>query len=113
MEEALYDWIAGIQCLFVNPGKSSQQSGLCQSGANAVTTRCGPLEWVGIEIKVGDKYCDFEVIDNGFSPVKLSSYTGKIVVIVLALTLDTQICDLENGPNYEAVLEAVNQYLTQ
>jgi len=64
------------------------------------------------EIKVGDKYSDFEVMDNGFSPVKLSSYTGKIVVIVLALTLDIRVWDLENGPNYEAVLEAVNQYLT-
>ena len=95
-----------------SPGKSSQQSGLCQNGANAVTTRCEPLEWVGIEIKVGDKYPDFEVIDNGFSPVKLSSYTGKIVVIVLLPTLDTPVCDLENEPNYEAVLEAVNQYLT-
>ena len=71
-----------------------------------------PLTPVGDEIKVGDKAPDFEVIDNSLSPVKLSPCTGKIVVIVSVASLDTPVCDLENEPNVEAILKAVNQCLT-
>lgn len=62
---------------------------------NAVTMRGKPLTLVGDEIKVGDKAPDFEVMDTSLSPVKLSSYTGKIVVIVSVPSLDTPVCDLE------------------
>lgn len=62
---------------------------------NVVTMRGKPLTLVGDEIKVGDKAPDFEVIDTSLSPVKLSSYTGKIVVIVSVPSLDTPVCDLE------------------
>ena len=79
---------------------------------NAVTMRGKPLTLVGDEIKVGDKAPDFEVIDTSLSPVKLSSYTGKIVVIVSVPSLDTPVCDLESEPNYKATLKALNQCLT-
>jgi len=62
---------------------------------NAVTMRGKPLTLVGREIKVGDKAPDFEVIDTGLSPVKLSSYAGRIVVIISVPSLDTPVCDLE------------------
>ena len=63
--------------------------------SNAVTIHGSPLTLVGDEIKVGDKAPDFEVIDNGLSPVKLSSYKGKVVVILSVPSLDTPVCDLE------------------
>ena len=63
--------------------------------ANAVTMRGKPLTLVGDEIKVGDKAPDFEVIDNSLSPVRLSSFAGKVVVIVSIPSLDTGVCDLE------------------
>ncbi len=62
---------------------------------NAVTMRGNPLTLVGDEIKVGGKAPDFEVVDTSLSQVKLSSYTGKIVVIVSVPSLDTPVCDLE------------------
>ncbi|MGA2403707.1 MAG: thiol peroxidase [Syntrophobacteraceae bacterium] len=62
---------------------------------NAVTMRGNPLTLVGDEIKVGDKAPDFQVTDTSLSQVKLSSYTGKIVVIVSVPSLDTPVCDLE------------------
>jgi len=64
---------------------------VCQSEANAVTVRGKPLTPVGDEIKVDDKAPDFEVIDNSLSPVRLFSYTGKIVVIVSVPSLDTPV----------------------
>jgi len=63
--------------------------------SNAVTIHEAPLTLVGNEIKVGDKAPDFEVIDNGLSPAKLSSYAGKIVVVLPVPSLDTPVCDLE------------------
>jgi len=62
---------------------------------NAVTIHGAPLTLVGHEIKAGDKAPDFEVLDNGLSPVKLSSYTGKTVVIASVPSLDTPVCDME------------------
>jgi hypothetical protein len=94
------------------PGKAHSKGGPCQSEANAVTMRGKPLTPVGDEIKVAGKAPDIEMIDNSLSPVKLSYYTGKIVVIVLVPSLDTPVCDLENEPNYKATLKALNQCLT-
>ncbi len=63
--------------------------------SNAVSMRGKPLTLLGDELKVGDKAPDFEAIDTGLSPVRLSSYAGKIVVIVSVPSLDTSVCDLE------------------
>lgn len=73
------------------------------------TMRGRPLTWVWDEIKLRDKYPDSEVTDNGFSPVKLSSCTGKTVVIVLAPTPERPVCDPENEPDHEAMQQAVNR----
>ena len=62
---------------------------------NAVTMMGNPLTLIGDEIKVGDKAPDFEVTDTGLSAVKLSSYAGKVVVLVSVPSLDTPVCDLE------------------
>ncbi len=62
---------------------------------NAVTMRGQPLTLVGDEVKAGDKAPDFELLDNGLAPVRLSAYAGKVVVIVSVPSLDTPVCDLE------------------
>jgi thiol peroxidase len=61
----------------------------------AVTMRGNPLTLVGYEVKTGDKAPDFEVIDNGLSPVRLSSYLGRVVVNSSVPSLDTPVCDME------------------
>ena len=62
---------------------------------NAVTVHGSPLTLVGNEVKAGDKAPDFEVLNNDLSPVKLSSYAGKVVVIAAVPSLDTPVCDME------------------
>jgi thiol peroxidase len=60
-----------------------------------ITMRGNPLTLVGKELKEGDTAPDFEVLDNGLSPVKLSLFRGKISVISSVASLDTSVCDME------------------
>jgi len=60
-----------------------------------VTMRGNPLTLVGDEVKVGNPTPDFIVLDNNLSPVKFSSYRGKICIISSVPSLDTPVCDIE------------------
>jgi thioredoxin-dependent peroxiredoxin len=62
---------------------------------DAVTMRGNPLTLVGHEVRVGDKAPDFEVLDNGLSPIRFSSFLGKTCIIAAVPSLDTPVCDLE------------------
>ena len=54
-----------------------------------------PLTLVGNELKVGDTIPDVEVLANDLSPVKLSSFRGKVCVISAVPSLDTPVCDIQ------------------
>jgi len=54
-----------------------------------------PFTLVGKQVKVGDSAPDFEVLANDLSPVKLSAFRGKVVVISSVPSLDTAVCDLQ------------------
>jgi thiol peroxidase len=60
-----------------------------------VTMKGNPLTLVGNEVKVGDEAPDFEVLSNDLSPVKLSSFRGKVCIISSVPSLDTPVCDTE------------------
>ncbi len=60
-----------------------------------ITMKGKPLTLVGQELKEGDPAPDFEVLDNGLSPVKLASFKGKVCVISSVPSLDTPVCDME------------------
>ncbi|MFH1091864.1 MAG: thiol peroxidase [Pseudomonadota bacterium] len=63
--------------------------------AGAVTFKGSPLTLTGQVVKVGDKAPDFSVLNNDLQPVKLSDYTGRVVVLASVPSLDTPVCDLE------------------
>jgi thiol peroxidase len=54
-----------------------------------------PLTLLGNESKVGDKAPDAEVLANDLSPVKISSFKGKVCVICTVPSLDTPVCDVQ------------------
>jgi thiol peroxidase len=54
-----------------------------------------PLPLEGKEIKSGDRAPDCELAANDLSPVKISSYRGKVCVIATVPSLDTPVCDTE------------------
>jgi thiol peroxidase len=58
-----------------------------------ITFRGNPLTLVGNQVKVGQKAPDFVAIDNNLSPVKFSSYLGKVCIISSVVSLDTPVCD--------------------
>lgn len=60
-----------------------------------VTMKGNPLTLVGNPVKVGDKAPDFEVLTNDLSPVKFSSFAGKICLISSVPSLDTSVCDTQ------------------
>ncbi|HSB05401.1 MAG TPA: thiol peroxidase [Thermodesulfobacteriota bacterium] len=60
-----------------------------------ITMKGNPLTLVGSEVKVGEMAPDFVALDNNLSPVRLSSFKGKVVVLSSVPSLDTPVCDLE------------------
>jgi len=58
-----------------------------------VTMKGSPLTLVGNEVEVGDSAPDFEVVANDLSPVKFSSFRGKVCIISSVPSLDTAVCD--------------------
>jgi thioredoxin-dependent peroxiredoxin len=60
-----------------------------------VTMKGKPVTLVGQTVKVGQKAPDFEVTANDLSPVKFSSFAGKVCIIASVPSLDTSVCDME------------------
>ena len=61
-----------------------------------VTMKGNPLTLTGNEVKVGDAAPDVALLDNGLSPVNLSSFRGKNCVLASVPSLDTPVCDMES-----------------
>lgn len=81
-------------------GRASMRIGDFEQKGNIMATRKitmkgDPLTLCGQGVKVGDKAPDFEVTANDLSPVKFSSYAGKVCIICAVPSLDTSVCDKE------------------
>lgn len=60
-----------------------------------VSMRENPLTLVGNEVKVGDEAPDFVVLANDLSPVRFSSFRGKVCVLSSVPSLDTPVCNAQ------------------
>lgn len=60
-----------------------------------VTFKGNEVTLLGEEVKVGNKAKDFTVLANDLSPVKLSDYAGKVVVIAVFPSVDTGVCAIQ------------------
>jgi thiol peroxidase len=77
---------------------------MMEERAGLVTMKGSPLTLMGRALKVGDSAPEFELLDNNLSPVRLSSFRGKVCVISSVPSLDTPVCDMETRRfNQEAV----------
>jgi thioredoxin-dependent peroxiredoxin len=59
-----------------------------------VTMRGNPVVLMGDEIKAGDAAPDCALVANDLSPVRLSSFRGKVCIIYAVPSLDTPVCDM-------------------
>jgi thiol peroxidase len=60
-----------------------------------ITMHGNRLTLLGNLPKEGDTAPDFEILDNELLPVKLSSFRGKVCIIISVPSLDTPVCDIE------------------
>ncbi|MDP2968720.1 MAG: thiol peroxidase [Deltaproteobacteria bacterium] len=60
-----------------------------------ITMKGNPLTLIGNELKVGDVAPDFVALNNDLSPIKFSSFRGKICILSSVPSLDTPVCDME------------------
>lgn len=63
--------------------------------AGAVKFKGNSLTLIGPEIAVGEQAPDFEVLDQGVSPVTLKRFAGKTLLISVVPSLDTPVCDAQ------------------
>jgi thiol peroxidase len=63
-----------------------------QERTGIVTTRGNPLTLIGNEVSVGQEAPDFVALANDLSPVRFSSFRGKVCVISSVPSLDTAVC---------------------
>ena len=66
------------------------------NNSGKITFAGNPLTLLGNEIKVGDAAPDFNAVGQGLSPVKLSDFAGKVVVIAVYPSVDTSVCAAQN-----------------
>lgn len=60
-----------------------------------VTLQGNPVTLLGPEIKVGQPAPDVELVANDLSTIQLSSFKGKVCVVIAVPSLDTPVCDTE------------------
>lgn len=63
--------------------------------AGVITMKGSPLTLVGPALKMGDPAPDFEALGNDLTPIKFSSFRGKICILSSVPSLDTPVCDME------------------
>ena len=68
---------------------------MAEERKGVITVEGNPLNLLGSEINVGDPAPDVEVLENDLAPVWLSSFRGKVCIILSVQSLDTPVCDLE------------------
>jgi thiol peroxidase len=68
--------------------KQLQTSDLVKAGDKFITL-------LGKQVKVGDKAPNFKVVDENFSPVELTHFSNKNILISVVPSLDTGVCSLQ------------------
>jgi thiol peroxidase len=74
--------------------KSLQDDNLQQT-TNLVKANSKFVTLLGTQVDVGQKAPDFKVVNGSFSPVTLSTFEGKNVLISVVPSLDTGVCSLQ------------------
>jgi len=86
----VFGFVASMALLF-----TGCKENIMEERTGLVTMKGKPVTLVGQAVKAGQKAPDFEVTANDLSPVKFSSFAGKVCIIASVPSLDTAVCDLE------------------
>lgn len=97
---SVYGLVVSIALMF-----TGCRENIMEERKGLVTMKGKPVTLVGQAVKVGQKAPDFEVTANDLSPVKFSSFAGKVCIIASVPSLDTSVCDLETRKFNEKAAE--------
>jgi len=73
----------------------AERKGSIMDKHKQVTMKGKTVTLVGKQVNIGELAPDAEVIANDMSPVKLSAFRGKVLIISSVPSLDTSVCDTE------------------
>lgn len=79
---------ATISCTALADQLDIQTTGLVEAGGK-------PVVLLGKQVNIGENAPEFKVVDERFSPVTLSDFTNKTVLISVVPSLDTGVCSLQ------------------
>ena len=63
--------------------------------SGVVSLKGSALTLLGPEVTVGQAAPDFTAVDGDFKPVKLSDFSGRVVLISAVPSLDTPVCSVQ------------------
>ena len=66
-----------------------------QERKGVVTFQGKPLTLLGPDVGIGQTGPNFTVVDKEFKPVKLSEFSGRVVLISAVPSLDTPVCSVQ------------------
>ena len=92
---ALLGAVIGVLAASALQAPASDKEDSMKERAGLVTMKGNPLTLLGNEVKAGDKAPDFVALDTSLSPVRFSSFRGKVCILSSVPSLDTPVCDLE------------------
>lgn len=67
---------------------------MAEKRSGIITFNKKPMTLLGPDIGVGSKAPDFKVVDTDLNPITLASAEGKIQLITVLPSIDTNICDI-------------------
>ncbi len=68
---------------------------MAQERAGIVTMKGQGLTLTGRELRKGDQLPDVALLDTGLNTVRLSDFSGKVLIIAAVPSLDTSVCSME------------------
>lgn len=77
------------------PNTDESKEKTMEERTGLVTLKGNAITLLGPEIKVGQPAPDVELVANDLSTVQLSSFKGKVCVLIAVPSLDTPVCDTE------------------
>jgi len=92
---AIFGALLGALAASALQAPASDKEDSMKERAGLVTMKGNPLTLLGNEVKAGDRARDFVALDTSLSPVRFSSFRGKVCILSSVPSLDTPVCDLE------------------
>lgn len=95
MKKTIISWSAALLSLtLVNINVAQAQSELTET-TDLVKAGTKYVTLLGTQVNVGEKAPNFKVVNENFSPIELTNYQEKTVLISVVPSLDTGVCSIQ------------------